>query len=80
MPPNQNPRINVTDMLYEGVNILVDNVNDDIHTDIEGPVSIIRDPCGSGLKTLSLTPLQVTEKELLARLAEQEKKSKSPAD
>jgi uncharacterized protein (DUF342 family) len=74
-----NPRINVIEIVYEGVNILVDDIGDEIHTHIQGPVSIIKNPFGSGLRKLSLTPLHISADKLIAEIAAREGKTSAPA-
>lgn len=52
-----NPKLNVKKMLYEGVNITLGMISENITEERKGPVSIIENTIEGGLRFLGMTPL-----------------------
>jgi len=72
-----NPKINVKKMLYEGVNITLGMISDNIIAERKGPVSVIENSIEGGVRFLGLTPLsfkaQMIEQTFIQQQLEQQK-------
>ncbi len=55
-----NPKINVKNILYEGVNITVGIISDNILEERKGPISVIENTIDGGFRFLGMTPLSFT--------------------
>ena len=52
-----NPKINIKKVLYEGVNITLGIITDNINGERKGPVSVIENSIDGGFRFLGMTPL-----------------------
>ena len=52
-----NPKINVKKALYEGVNITLGIITDNINGERKGPLSVIENTIEGGFRFLGMTPL-----------------------
>lgn len=66
-----NPKINVKKSLYEGVNITLGMISDNIREERKGPVSVIENSIEGGFRFLGMTPLSFKAQEIEQTFAQQ---------
>lgn len=67
-----NPKINVKKMLYEGVNITLGMISDNILGERKGPVSVIENSIEGGFRFLGMTPLSFKAQEIEQSFVQQQ--------
>lgn len=67
-----NPKINVKKMLYEGVNITLGMISDNILGERKGPVSVIENSIEGGFRFLGMTPLSFKAQEIEQTFVQQQ--------
>ncbi len=69
--PSCNPKINVKKHLYDGVNITISSLSEDVRDDRKGPFSIIENTLEGGFRYLGLTDLRIKAKDIEAVFVQQ---------
>lgn len=67
-----NPKINIKKMLYEGVNITLGMISDNILGERKGPVSVIENSIEGGFRFLAMTPLSFKAQEIEQTFVQQQ--------
>ena len=71
--PSCNPKINVKKHLYDGVNITINTLSEDIKDDRKGPFSIVENTLEGGFRYLGMTDLKVKAKVIEEAFIQQHK-------
>ncbi len=73
--PSCNPKINIKKHLYDGVNITINTLSEDIKDDRSGPFSITENTLEGGFRYLGISDLRVKAKDIEEAFIQQHKMS-----